>query len=58
MLHRKIHVDNGFGLSKVVTSTQDKKEDKEHGKLAKNSKMWNYNHFWAKMIRKHKTTGC
>ena len=42
MLHRKIRVFDGFGVSKVVTSTQDKKEDKEHGKPPK------------KMIRKYK----
>ena len=28
--------------------------DKEHGKLPKNSKMWNCRHWWTKMIRKHK----
>ena len=32
MLHRKMCVNNGFYVSKVVTSTQDKKDDKEHGK--------------------------
>ena len=32
MLHRKIRVYDGFGDSKTVTSTQDKKEDKEHAK--------------------------
>ena len=35
MLHRKIHVDDGFCISKVVTSTQGKKEDKEHGNRQK-----------------------
>ena len=54
MLHRKMHVNDGFGVSIVVTSTQDKKEDKEHGKSSKNSKMWNCKHCWTKMIRKHK----
>ena len=44
MLYRKIRVNDGFGVSKVVTSTHDKKEDKEHGKLPKNSKMWNCKH--------------
>ena len=33
MLHR--NVNDCFGISKVVTSTQDKKEDKEHGKSPK-----------------------
>ena len=33
--------------------TQDKKEDKEHGKPPKNSKRRNYKHCWTKMIRKH-----
>ena len=28
-------VNDGFGVSKVVTSTQDKKEDKEHVKPLK-----------------------
>ena len=32
MFHGKIRVNDGFGVSKVVTSTQDKKEVKEHGK--------------------------
>ena len=54
MLHRKIRVNEGFGVSKVVTSTHDKKEDKERGKPQKNSKMWNCKHFSAKMIRKNK----
>ena len=48
MLHLKVRANDGFGVSKVVTSTQDKKEDKQHGKSVKNSKMW------TKMIRKHK----
>ena len=30
MLNGKIRVNDSFGVSKVVTSTQDKKEDKEH----------------------------
>ena len=55
VLQRKISVNDGFGVSKVVTSTkQDKKEDKEHGKSPKNSKMWNYKHCWTKMIGKLK----
>ena len=29
MIHRKVRVNDGFGVSKVMTSTQDKKEDKE-----------------------------
>ena len=41
MLHHKIRVNDGFGVSKVVTSPQDKKTDKEHGKLSKNLKMLN-----------------
>ena len=35
MFHRKIRVNDGLGVSKVVTSAQDKKEDKKHGKLPK-----------------------
>ena len=35
VLHRKIRVNDGFGVSKVVTSTQNKKEDKEHGNCQK-----------------------
>ena len=35
MFHRKIRVNDGFGIAKVVTSTQDKREDKEHGKSPK-----------------------
>ena len=54
MLHRKIRVNDSFDVSKVVSSIQDKKENKEHGKSQKNSKMWNCNHCWTKMIRKHK----
>ena len=38
MLHHKIHVNDGFGVSKVVTSTQDKKEDKELGNSPINRK--------------------
>ena len=37
MLHRKTRVNDGLGVSKVVTSTQDKKEDKEHGKPSQKS---------------------
>ena len=33
VIHRKILVN---GVSKVATLTQDKKKDKEHGKLSKN----------------------
>ena len=29
MPHRTIRVNDGFGVSKVVTSTQDKKEDEK-----------------------------
>ena len=32
MFHRKTRMNDGFGVSKVVTSTQDKNEDKERGK--------------------------
>ena len=32
MLNRKLLVNDGFGISKVVASTQDKKKDKEYGK--------------------------
>ena len=35
MLNRKIQVNDGFGVSKVATSTQDKNEDKEYGKRPK-----------------------
>ena len=35
MLHHKTHVNDGFGVTKVVTSIQNKKEDKEHGKPSK-----------------------
>ena len=38
MLHRKIRVNDSFDVSKVVTLTQDKKEDKEHGKQPKRFK--------------------
>ena len=34
-LHRKIRVNDGFGVLKVVTSTQDKKQDKESEKPLK-----------------------
>ena len=34
-LHRKIRVIDDFDVSKVVTSAQDKKEDKEHDKSPK-----------------------
>ena len=33
--HRKIRENDGFGVSKVVTSTEDKKENKEHGNRQK-----------------------
>ena len=39
-LHRKIRVNNGFCVSKVVTSTQDKKKDKERGKSTRKSKIF------------------
>ena len=29
MLHRKVRLNDGFGISKVVNSTKDTKEDKE-----------------------------
>ena len=35
IIHRKIRVNDGFGVSKVVTSIQDKKEDNEYGKPTK-----------------------
>ena len=35
VLCRKIRVNDGFDVSKVVTSTQEKREDKEHGKPPK-----------------------
>ena len=35
MFHRMIRVNDDFGVSKVGTSTQDKKEDKEHEKPPK-----------------------
>ena len=35
MFYHKIGVNDGFIFSKVVTVTQDKKEDKEHGKPQK-----------------------
>ena len=35
MLHHKIRVNDGFGVSKVVMLKQDKKEDRKHGKTAK-----------------------
>ena len=47
LIHRSIRVNGGFGVSKVLTSTQDK----EHGKDPKKSKMWNCKHRWRKMIR-------
>ena len=34
LLHRQIRANGGFGVSKVMTSTHDKKEDKVHGKPA------------------------
>ena len=38
MLHRKIRVKDDYDVTKVVTLTQDKKEDKEHRKLPKTFK--------------------
>ena len=35
MLHCKIRVNSGLGVSKVVTSTLDKKGDKENGNPSK-----------------------
>ena len=35
VLHHKILVNDGFSVSKVVTSTPGKKEDRKHGKLLK-----------------------
>ena len=35
MLHRKTRVNDGFGVSNVGTSTQNKKEDRERGKPPK-----------------------
>ena len=32
VFHREIRVNDGFGVLKVVTSTQDKKKYEEHGK--------------------------
>ena len=47
MFHHKIRVNDfksgDFGAV-----------DKEHGKQRKNSKMWNCERCWTKMIRKHK----
>ena len=54
MLHRKVRVNDDFGVSKVVTSIQDKTEGKELGKPTEIPKMWNCKHCWMKMIRKHK----
>ena len=53
-LLRKILVNDCFGVSKVVTSTWDKNEEKEHGKPPKNSKIWNCEHCRTKTIPKHK----
>jgi hypothetical protein len=39
MFHHKIRVNDDFGVSKVVTLTQDKKEDKECGKPSEHSKI-------------------
>ena len=39
MVHSKTRVNDGFGVSKVMTSTRGKEEDNEHGKPPKNSKM-------------------
>ena len=38
MFHRKIRANDAFDVSKVVTLTQVKKEDKEHGKPPKEFK--------------------
>ena len=54
MLYCKIRVNDGFSISKVVTSTQDKKKDKEHRKSLQISKVWKYKHYWTKLIRKYK----
>ena len=35
VFHREIHVNDGFGVSEVVTSTQDNKKDNDHGKPPK-----------------------
>ena len=35
MFHRNIRVNDGFIVSKVISSTQDKKENKVHGKPSK-----------------------
>ena len=53
MLHRKVHVNDDFGISKVVISTQDKKKDKEH-ETDKENLRCRITSIWAKMIRKHK----
>ena len=54
VLHCKIRVSDGCGVSKVVISVQDKNEDKVHGKSPKNVTIWNCKHCLTKMIRKHK----
>ena len=51
MLHREICVNDGLCVLNAATSTQDKEEDKQHGKPPKNSKMCK--DCWTKMIRKH-----
>ena len=50
MYHRKLHVNDGFGVSKVVTLRMQKRNMEN---LQQYSKMWNYEHCWTKMIRKH-----
>ena len=52
MLRSKIRVNDGFGVSKVMTSRLQtgKVENRQ-----KNSTMWNFKHGnWTKMTRKHK----
>ena len=35
IFYRKVRISDGFNVSKVVTLTQDKKEDKKRGKSPK-----------------------
>ena len=51
VLPRKIRVNDGFGVSKVVPSRLETENMENH---FKNSKMWNCKYCLAKMIRKHK----
>ena len=51
MLHRKIRMNDDFGISKEVTLRLHTKTMKNH---QKNWKMWNCKHCRTKMIRKHK----